>query len=308
MCGLRAPRPRCMPGTLPLASCRSCAAQRKNTIDQGAHKHGNPRRARHPSVMTAGVCSPSVPADHGAAFAGRVCRRVQAGTNGSPSRNHLLSHAAIAPRSTPRLAFDGVGFFRRSSMWHVLGQVARDGGLGHHRVKRVESPGGQDEDSLCTPREAAGGFTSEGPFCEGRPERNAPEGNQVVSRFRGVWIVATREPLDLAVAVCAAIASRVASDSSFCRTRPGHGCRRQAHHGHHQIVFLCAGFPVARREHPGTMRCWWWVCGRSLFSWFRRIAETRGCRPPLADHESCHIGPAPGPPNTMRKRCAQFVR
>ena len=123
----------------------------------------------------------------------------------------------------PRLAFYGVGFFRRSSLWHVLGQVARDGGLGHHRVERVESPGGQDEDSLCTPREAAGGFTSEGPFCEGRPERNAPEGNQVVSRFPGVWIVATREPLDLGVPVCAAIGSRVASDSSFFRTQSGHG-------------------------------------------------------------------------------------
>ena len=66
----------------------------------------------HPSVMTAGVCSPSVPADHGAAFAGRVCRRVQASTSGSPSRNHPLSHAAIARRSTPRLASYGVGFFR----------------------------------------------------------------------------------------------------------------------------------------------------------------------------------------------------
>ena len=241
VCGSRAPRPRCMPSTLPLASCRTCAAQRKNTINQSAQEHGNPRRARHPSVMTAGVCSPSVPADHGAAFAGRVCRRVQAGTSGSPFRNHPLSHAAIAPRSTPRLAFYGVGCFRRSSLWHVLGHVARDGGLGHHRVQRMESPGGQDEDSLCTPREAAGGFTSEGPFCEGRPERNAPEGNQVVSRFRGVWIVTIREPLDLAVAMCAAIASRVASESSFCRTRPGHGCRRQARHGHHHIVFFVCG-------------------------------------------------------------------
>ena len=238
-----------------------------------AKKHHRPRcpHARESSASKASQrddCGSLLAEGSGGPW-GRVCGPClptgQASTNGSPSRNHPLSHAAIATRSTPRLAFYGVGFFRRSSLWHVLGQVARDGGLGHHRVKRVESPGGQDEDSLCTPREAAGGFTSEGPFCEGRPERNAPEGNQVVSRFRGVWIVATREPLDLAVAVCAAIASRVASDSSFCRTRPGHGCRRQAHHGHHQIVFLCAGFPVARREHPGTMRCWWWVCGRSFF-------------------------------------------
>ena len=75
-----------------------------------------------------------------------------------------------------------------------------------------------------------------------------------------------------------------------------------------KLFFLCAGFPVARREHPGTMRCWWWVCGRSFFSWFRRLAETRGCRPPLANHESCHIGPAPGPPNTMQNFCVQFFR
>ena len=45
-----------------------------------------------------------------------------------------------------------------------------------------------------------------------------------------------------------------------------------------------------------------------FFSWFRRLAETRGCRPAFADRESCHIGPAPGPPNTMQHFWSQFFR
>ena len=104
-CRVCAPRPRCVQGTQPIASCRPCEAQRKNTIDQGLRKHGNPRRARHPSVVTAGVCSSSVPADLRATFAGRVYRRDRAGTKDNPSRHRPQSQAGIMPRTPPKLFF-----------------------------------------------------------------------------------------------------------------------------------------------------------------------------------------------------------
>ena len=66
------------------------------------------------------------------------------------------------------------------------------------------------------PHGTEAGFTSEHPFFEGRPERNAPEGNQVVSRFPGVCL-RDRMGKDALSMHCLA---RVFQQCSWARWRP----------------------------------------------------------------------------------------